>query len=65
MIINNVRKYRRLNDLTQEELARITGTSRTTIVQVEQDGYQPRIGLALEISKVLKVPVEVLWRRLK
>ena len=61
MVINNVRKYRRLNDLTQEELANITGTSRTTIVQVEQDGYQPRIGLALEISKALKVPVNVLW----
>lgn len=58
---NHVRKHRRLLDLTQEQLADRVDVTRQTIVSIERGKYNPSVGLALQISKVLGAPVESLF----
>ena len=55
---NNIRKFRKMHNLTQIELADKTGVSRQTIIAIEKNKYDPSLKLALKIAKLLKVPVE-------
>ncbi len=62
MIINNsIREYRKQLNLTQENLAELLGVSRQTINAIENEKYNPSLGLALKISKVFHKPVEDLF----
>lgn len=56
--ISNLKKYRQLVDLTQDELAEKVGARRETIVRLEAGKYNPSLKLALDISKIVKAPVE-------
>lgn len=58
---NNVRKYRRVLDLTQEELANSVSVHRQTIIAIEKQKYEPSIGTVLRISSALNQPVEKLF----
>lgn len=58
---NNVRHYRRLMDLTQEEFAEQIGVHRQTIISIEKKKYEPSIAVVLMISSVLKEPIEKLF----
>jgi putative transcriptional regulator len=55
---NNIRKLRKMHNLTQIELADKTDVSRQTIIAIEKNKYDPSLKLALKIAKLLKVPVE-------
>lgn len=57
-IKNNIRKLRKIYNLTQEELADKTNVSRQTIIAIERDKYNPSLKLALKIAKLFKKPVE-------
>lgn len=57
----HVKKYRQLLNLTQAELANKVGVRRETIIRLEAGKYNPSLKLAIDISKVLKVPVEELF----
>lgn len=59
--ISNLKKYRQLAELNQEELAVIVGVRRETIVRLEKAQYNPSLKLAVDISKALKVPIEKLF----
>lgn len=59
--ISNLKKYRQLAELNQEELAVIVGVRRETIVRLEKAQYSPSLKLAVDISKALKVPIEKLF----
>ena len=49
-------------DLSQEELARLTGVSRQTISAIEKGDYNPTIGLCIAICKVLgRTLDELFW----
>ena len=50
---NQVRQIRRLNDLTQAELAKAVEVSRQTIVSIEGGDYAPSVYLALRLAQVL------------
>jgi putative transcriptional regulator len=56
-----VKEFRIKKNLTQEELARRVGVRRETIVFLEQGKYNPSLGLALNIAKELKVPINKLF----
>ena len=58
---NEVRRHRRLADLTQNELAQRVGVTRQTIISIERGRYNPSVGLALRLSQTLAVPVEALF----
>jgi putative transcriptional regulator len=48
--------------LTQQQLARMVGTSRQTVVEMEGGNYNPSTALALRLAVVLYVRVEDLFR---
>ena len=53
-----LKKYRLLNDLTQEQLAAQVGVRRETIMRLEKAQYNPSLKLAIDISRVVEAPIE-------
>lgn len=64
-IVSLLRKYRRLADITQEELAERIGVTRQTILSIEKGNYTPSVALALQLAHVLGVRVEDLFQLTK
>ncbi|MCI2047978.1 MAG: helix-turn-helix domain-containing protein [Faecalibacterium sp.] len=58
----NIMRYRKEQGLTQEQLADMTGYTRNHIQRVETANSKPSVGLILEVSKALRVPVEQLMK---
>ncbi|NRR93431.1 helix-turn-helix transcriptional regulator [Winogradskyella undariae] len=58
---NNVKAIRVTKGLTQEELAKLLGVSRQTIISIESSRYVPSTVLSLKISKFLDKRVEELF----
>ncbi|MGL4346037.1 MAG: helix-turn-helix transcriptional regulator [Cellulosilyticaceae bacterium] len=54
----NLKKYRLLQDLTQEQLAELVGVRRETIMRLEAGKYNPSLKLAIDISRAVKAPIE-------
>ncbi len=49
-------------DLSQDELARLTGVSRQTISAIEKGDYNPTVNLCISICRVLgKTLDELFW----
>lgn len=62
-IRNELRLYRvKAGDMTQQELANRVGATRQTIVSIEKGRYNPSVGLALRVAKVLGASVEEYFR---
>ena len=62
-IRNHLRRHRLLTgEMTQQELADRVGVTRQTILSIEKRKYNPSVGLALRLAKVLGVPVEALFQ---
>ncbi|WP_275400823.1 helix-turn-helix transcriptional regulator [Enterococcus faecium] len=59
---SQVKKYRFLKEMTQDELANAVGIRRETIGRLEQAKYNPSLELAVKISKVLEVSIEDLFQ---
>ncbi len=57
----NLKKYRVLKDMTQEELANKVGVRRETIMRLEKAQYNPSLKLAVDISRVVGVPIEEIF----
>jgi len=61
-IRNQIRLHRvKAGDMTQLELAERIGSTRQTIVSIEKGKYNPSVGLALRIAKVLGASIEELF----
>lgn len=59
---NNIRALRKAAGLTQEDLARALGVTRQTINAIENDKYDPTLGLAMRLGRLLGTPVEEIFR---
>lgn len=59
---SQVKKYRLLKEMTQDELANAVGIRRETIGRLEQAKYNPSLELAVKISRVLGVSIEELFQ---
>ena len=55
---NKLKVYRAMHDLTQESLAQKLGVTRQTIVSIENEKYDPSIGLAFKIAELFRVKIE-------
>jgi len=55
---SELKKYRQLADLTQEELADKVGVRRETILRLEAGRYNPSLRLAVDISRAVGAPIE-------
>ena len=55
---NNLKVYRAMHNLTQEELARELGVTRQTIIAIEKDKYDPSLILAFKMANFFKAQIE-------
>ncbi|MBP3841159.1 MAG: helix-turn-helix transcriptional regulator [Bacilli bacterium] len=58
---NRIREFRKIKNITQDELAREIGVTRQTINAIENEKYSPTLLLAIKLAKYLGVPVEELF----
>lgn len=58
---NNILERRRSKNLTQEELAKLVGVTRQTILAIENNKYDPSLRLAMALAKVLGTTVDELF----
>lgn len=56
-LVCNLKKYRQLAGLTQEELANMVCVRRETIVRLESGKYSPSLKLAMDIAKAVNTPL--------
>ena len=49
-----LKKYRQLKNLTQEQLGQMVGVRRETIMRLEAGKYNPSLKLAVDISRVVE-----------
>ncbi len=56
-----LREFRARDNLTQDDLARLVGVRRETIVHLEKGDYNPSLKLAVDISRVFGTTVETLF----
>ncbi len=62
VINNRVQNLRLEMGKTQEELGKVVGVTRQTIIAIEKNNYEPSLKLALKISKHFGLPLEsVFW----
>jgi len=61
LLQNQLKKRRRDQGLTQEQLARAVGVTRQSIIAIEKSKYKPTIELALKLAKALACPIEELF----
>lgn len=54
----NLKKYRMLQGLTQEQLGQMVGVRRETIMRLEKAQYNPSLKLAIDISRAVNAPIE-------
>ncbi|MDX5634719.1 helix-turn-helix transcriptional regulator, partial [Clostridioides difficile] len=54
----NLKKYRQLKELTQEQLAEKVGVRRETIMRLEAGTYNPSFTLAIDISIIVATPID-------
>lgn len=59
--ICNLKKFRQLKELTQEQLANIVGVRRETIMRLEAGKYNPSLKLAVDISRAVNTPIEEIF----
>ncbi len=56
-----IKEFRAKYNLTQEDLARMVGVRRETIVFIEKGKYNPSLKLAYKIAKALNTTIEELF----
>ena len=57
----NLKMYRQMRGMTQEQLAEIVGVRRETIMRLEKAQYNPSLKLAVDISRALGVQIEEIF----
>jgi transcriptional regulator with XRE-family HTH domain len=59
-IAQNVRQLRQSRNLTQEQLARLSGVPRPTWSNLESGAANPTVSVLAKVATALQVPVEEL-----
>ena len=57
----NLKQFRQIAGLTQEELAEAVAVRRETIIRLEAGRYNPSLKLAIDISRVVKASIEEIF----
>ena len=56
-----IKELRARYDLTQDDLARVVGVRRETILYLEKGKYNPSLKLAYDVAKALKTTLDDLF----
>lgn len=57
-MLNRIKVYRAMHDLSQEALANKVGVTRQTILAIENGKYDPSLILAARIAKFFNVRID-------
>lgn len=57
----HLKRFRLLQDMTQEQLANKVGVRRETIMRLEKAQYNPSLKLAIDIARVVGAPIEEIF----
>lgn len=60
-LITKIHEHRAKLNMTQDELARLVGVRRETIVNLEKGRYNPSLKLAMDIARIFSCTVENLF----
>ncbi|ACV62438.1 transcriptional regulator, XRE family [Desulfofarcimen acetoxidans DSM 771] len=60
-LITNLKRYRIQANLSQDELARLVGVRRETIVRLEARRYNPSLKLAYDIARIFNASIEEIF----
>lgn len=58
---NNIKDLRKLEKITQDQLANLCSVTRQTINAIENDKYDPSLQLAFDLAKYLDTTVDSLF----
>lgn len=58
---NNIKKYRKAKQISQDELAKKCNVTRQTINAIENNKYDPSLTLAIRIAQTLGVNIDELF----
>ncbi len=56
-----IKELRARHDLTQDDLAKMVGVRRETILYMEKGKYNPSLKLAHDVAKALKTTIDDLF----
>ena len=56
-----IKEYRARFNMSQSELAEMTGVRRETIIRLEKGQYNPSLKLAMDIAKIFGTTVEEIF----
>ncbi|MEK4532144.1 helix-turn-helix transcriptional regulator [Solibacillus sp. FSL K6-1554] len=59
--MNRVREFRKLQKLTQIELAKQIGIARQTLNMIENNKYNPTLALCISLAKALHTDLNTLF----
>ena len=62
MLKNRLKERRAALGVNQQELGRLAGVSRQTIIAIENDKYNPTLELAMRLARYLGTTVEELFQ---
>lgn len=57
-MINKIKVYRAMHNMTQEDLADRVGVTRQTIIAIEKNKYVPSLELGFKIAKIFNEKIE-------
>lgn len=58
---NKIKEFRKINNLTQEELAQAMEVTRQTIISLENGKYDASLKLAYKIASYFNVTIEEIF----
>lgn len=58
---NNLKVFRAMHDMTQEDLAGKLHVTRQTILAIEKEKYDPSLDLAFKIAELFMVKIEEIF----
>lgn len=58
---NNIKILRKEHGLRQDDVAKVVGVSRQTIIAIETERYNPSLELAMKLSRLFGKPVEEIF----
>ncbi|MBQ6826172.1 MAG: helix-turn-helix transcriptional regulator [Clostridia bacterium] len=58
---NKIRELRKINNVTQEDLASVVGVTRQTIISLENGKYNASLQLAYKIAKYFNTTIEEIF----
>lgn len=60
-LVTKIKEHRARLNMSQSELAELTGVRRETIIRLEKGQYNPSLKLAMDIAKLFGTTVEEIF----